>query len=146
MTRREFENLRNLPDKKIFSDISFSEPEATSPVLIFENIQVDNSLSLDIRLNGKYNPIVDSLVFNFRVRGVGPICRLEINSTMHSGSRTHKHALVHEDDPRRNLPTNVTPRPELQGKLPAVIWRILCREARINHVGNFFDPTKGGRT
>jgi hypothetical protein len=45
---------------------------------------------------------VTSIVFNFRVMGVGPICRVEVNNTMHSGSRTHNQALVNEDDPRQN--------------------------------------------
>jgi hypothetical protein len=68
VTHLEFENLRDLPDKTIVEDIQFGATGETSPVLIFENVRVRNSLGLDLRLNGKYNPLVPSLVF-----GVVPI-------------------------------------------------------------------------
>jgi hypothetical protein len=139
VTRPEFENLRDLPDKTIVEDIQFGATGETSPVLVFENVRVRNSLGLDLRLNGKYNPLVPSLVFNFRILDVGPICRLCINGTMHSGTRTHKHSLESEEDPRRNLPI-VVPRPDLQNLTPSQIWDRLCAEAKINHVGQFVVP------
>jgi hypothetical protein len=59
---------------------------------------------------------------------------------MHRGSRTHKHALVSEDDPRLNLPIRVTPRPDLEGKSAREVWRVLCEQANIEHIGQFIDP------
>ena len=140
MTRKEFESLRDIPGKKILDDLIFAVTEPISPVLSFDNVKVENSLGVELRLNGKFNPLVPSVAFNFRVRGVGPICRLEVNGTMHGGSRTHKHALVNEDDPRQNLPTDVTPRPDLEGKSPRQIWLALCSQAKIEHAGRFIDP------
>jgi hypothetical protein len=92
VTRREFEALRDLPDKLIEGDIQFSAPGECSPVLIFENIRVQNSLGYDLRVNGKFNPLLPSVTINFRILDVGPICRIEVNSTLHGGSRTHKHS------------------------------------------------------
>jgi hypothetical protein len=101
VTRREFEALRDLPDKLIEGDIQFSAPGECSPVLIFENIRVQNSLGYELRVNGKFNPLLPSVTLNFRILDVGPICRVEVNSTSHSGSRTHKHSLWVEEDPRK---------------------------------------------
>jgi hypothetical protein len=142
MDRREFLELRNLPDKVIDGDIEFTSPAEVSPLLVFENIPVGNSLGLDVRLNGKYNPLLPSVVFNFRVITVGAVCRLEVNGTVHNGHRNHKHSLHLEEDPRRNLPTNVHPRPDLEGKTARQIWETLCREAHIRHNGRFVDPER----
>lgn len=115
MTRLEFERLRDLPGKKLFGNLVFASSETTSPVVTFDSIKIENSLDLPLRLNGRYNRLLPSVVFNFRIMGVGPICRVEVNSTMHRGSRTHKHSLVEEDDPRQNLP-GIVDRPDLVGK------------------------------
>ena len=139
MTRSEFRDIRDLPDKTIVEDIQFSAVGESSPVLIFENVRVQNSLGLDLRLNGKYNPLIGSLILNFRILDVGPICRLCINGAMHSGSRTHKHSLQHEDDPRRNLPI-VTARPDFERLAPGLVWAKLCAEAKIIHIGQFVNP------
>ena len=139
MTRQEFERLRDLPDKVIYADIHFSATAESSPVLIFDNVRVENSLGLDVRLNGKYNPLLPSVIFNFRILDVGPICRVCVNGNSHNGSRTHKHSLEKEEDPRVNLPFSMA-RPDLEGKSPRAVWDDLCRRAKIKHVGTFDDP------
>jgi hypothetical protein len=85
VTRREFDELRDLPDKEVIGDISFSAAGETAPLLTFENVRVQNSLGWDLRLNGKFNPLIPSIVFNFRIRDVGAICRVEVNGTVHGG-------------------------------------------------------------
>lgn len=127
--------------RRVLADIAFGEQSDTSPLLVFENVRLENSLGLDLRLNGKYNPLVPSIVFNFKIRGVGPICRVEINGTMHKGSRTHKHSLQNEDDPRQNLPY-AGHRPDLEGKTARGVWEVLCSQARIEHEGMFADPQR----
>lgn len=141
MTRREFESLRDLPDKTIDADIQFGLVGECAPVLTFENVKVRNSLDLDLRLNGKYNPYLPSITFNFRILDVGAICRVDVNGTSHKGVRTHKHALWQEEDPRLNLPSAI-PRPDLENKKAKEVWDILCREAKILHRGRFLDPEK----
>jgi hypothetical protein len=139
MTRKEFEKLRDLPGKKVIGDLVFSAIEAASPILLFDSVRVENDLGIELRLNGRFNPLVPSICFNFRVMGLGPICRVEVNGAMHKGTRTHKHSLVNEDDPRLNLP-NVVPRPDLVGKSARAVWMILCQQAKIEHEGKFVDP------
>lgn len=145
MDRREFEELRDLPGKTVDCDIQFGAPTEAAPLLLFDNIPVTNSLGIDLRLHGKYNPLIRSIVFNFRIPQVGPICRLEVNGTMHGGSRTHKHSLHVEEDPRQNLPTKVKPRPDLERKTLREVWETLCREAKIVHNGRLVEPEREAR-
>ncbi|MEW6238137.1 MAG: hypothetical protein AB1656_22335 [Candidatus Omnitrophota bacterium] len=142
MNRHEFELLRDLPGKEITSDIVFISDKYASPNLIFEPVIVQNPLEWEVLLNGTYKPEIPSVTFNFVVKGVGPICRLCVNSRIHKNSgRTHKHDLQDDNDPRKNLPYSI-PRPDLNLKEYSVrkIWEILCQQANIRHSGHFIDP------
>ncbi len=140
MTRQDFEKLRDLPNKEITSDIAFEKKKETTPNLVFDQVPLDNSLGVDIVLNGTYKPAIPSVTFNFVLRGVGPICRLCVNGTFHKNiGRTHKHELVRDDDPRLNLPIAIA-QPDLDGKSMKEIWATLCRQANIIHTGKFIDP------
>jgi hypothetical protein len=144
MTRGDFIQLRDLPDKRIREDILFLEGPDSRPNRVFSNVQIENSLGVDVRLNGTYKPGVPALSLNVTVRGVGPICRLEVNGTVHGpAGRTHKHDLRTERCPRRNLP-HAEPREDLTELSPAEVWEVLCREANIVHLGRFVDPEGGG--
>jgi hypothetical protein len=141
MNRQDFEQLRDLPGKVISDDIEFASQQSSSPNLVFDGIAVKNSLNLDVVLNGTFKPEIPSVTFNFVVRGVGPICRLCVNSKIHKNAgRTHKHDLQHEDDPRQNLP-NATARPELKDMTPSQVWGVLMSQASIKHEGSFKDPS-----
>ena len=83
MNRREFELLRDLPDKEISTNIVFTPSKDNSVTLTFEQVQVFNSLGIDLVLNGSYNPNIPSVKFNFVARGVGPICRIEVNGKIY---------------------------------------------------------------
>lgn len=140
VTQVEFEELRNLPDKEIERDIEFLPKPETAPNLVFEQIQVKNSLNWDVVLNGTYKPDIPSVTFNFVLKGVGPICRVCVNGSLHGAAgRTHKHELTTDQDPKLNLP-NAIARPDLVAKTPEEIWKILCRQARIRHTGSFRNP------
>jgi hypothetical protein len=140
MTRREFEQLRDLPDKVISDDVKFSLTNATSPNLTFEEILITNSLNWEVVLNGTYKPSIPSVTYNFVIRGTGPICRVCVNAMVHKDvGRTHKHDLQDEQDSRRNLPTAVA-RPDLVGKTARKIWDDLMQRANIIHTGRFIDP------
>ncbi|MEK7730121.1 MAG: hypothetical protein AAB354_17065 [candidate division KSB1 bacterium] len=143
MTRQDFEKLRDLPNKKIASDISFEKKKETAPNFIFEQVPLENSLGMDVILNGTYKPAIPAVTFNFVLRGVGPICRLCVNGTMHKNAgRSHKHELLQDDDPRLNLPTAIA-RPDLEGKSVKEIWETLCQQAGIMHTGKFIAPAGG---
>jgi hypothetical protein len=141
MNRQDFEHLRDLPDKFIPADIVFVQKDSRT-TLSFERVVVQNAVGIELFLNGSYVPDIPSLKFNFSVRGVGAICRIEINSKEHPpAGRTHKHTLETESCPRLNLP-NAVQRPDfdLSRQSPREIWEIICREANIVHAGEFREP------
>lgn len=140
MNKHEFESLRDLPGKVISQDIKFTLRSETSPNWVFDNIPLQNALGWEIVLNGTFKPHIPSVTFNFYQRGVGPICRLDVNGTCHKDvGRTHKHALRDEQDQKRNLPTAVA-RPELNDQSVRAVWETLCQDARIDHQGKFYSP------
>jgi hypothetical protein len=143
MTRDEFEQLRDLPSKTIQGDIEFIPTASNPDVLRFEE-RISNSLGLEVIVNGNYRKMIPSLTFNFRVTGIGAICRFDINSTLHPDAntmipvRTHKHSLQADTCPKDNLPHAVE-RTDLDLTLDDYIverlWRQVCKEARIKHKG-----------
>jgi hypothetical protein len=139
MDRREFEELRNLPGKIISDDIVFGLQAHTSPVMTFEGVSMGNDLGLDVVVNGAHNPAIPATKFNFVLRGVGPICRLEVGGPPHGHTgKQHKHELKEETCPGRNLP-HAVPRSDLDGKSVREVWTDLCRRAGITHTGQFVD-------
>lgn len=143
MNKNEFDQLRSLQDKSIIADITFSaKRDSGSDNLVFDQIQVQNKLGYDVFLNGTFKPSIPSLVFNFVVRGVGPICRVCVNGMDHKDvGRTHKHELIADNDPNSNLPTAIRrPDLDLQKQSVTEIWQTLCKEANIVHTGSFSEP------
>jgi hypothetical protein len=140
MNRLEFENLRNLPGKRIEGDIIFSRTKDTRSYLSFEKIQVINQFKWNILLNGKYWNDIPTYIFNFSIVDVGPICRIEVNSNEHYDSgRTHKHEFTKESDCRNNLPTAYN-RKDFEDLEILDGWEKLCKEAKILHDGKFIFP------
>ncbi len=124
----------------MLADIEFKSGKDTRPNWTFEGVAVSNALEWDVALNGTYKPDVPAVTFNFSIRGIGPICRVDVNGPIHGAAgRTHKHDLRREEDPRRNLPS-ADARPDLAGKTPRQIWEDLCQRAQIQHTGRFIDP------
>lgn len=143
MNRHDFLALRNLPDKTITADIEFVSNRSHSSSLIFEQIEVSNSLGYEVILNGSFVPAIPSLKFNFSIKSAGgPICRIEVNGKVHrQAGRTHKHDLRTESCPRKNLPfADARPDLDLSKQTPSEIWAVLCAEAGITHIGEFRDP------
>lgn len=141
MDRKTFEALRDAPGKWIREDIRFVASRAVRPLLIAEDIRIQNEDGVDLRLTIKYNPEVGSSTFNVHVPGVGPICRLDVDGPPHRPlGRSHKHAMQNEDCPRRNLPEGVTDWPHLSGKAVPDLFAAFCELAGIEHDGAFFAP------
>ncbi len=138
MNRNDFQALRHLDDKQVVDDIEF---RGSGPNLSFGNILVHNSMGHVILLNGAYSPRTKKVTYNFVLKDVGPICRVDVNGPVHRDKgRTHKHELTDEEDPQKNLP-EADARPDLEGKTPRQIWEVICREAKIGHKGRFREPT-----
>lgn len=142
MNRQEFESLRDLPNKTIVADIEFQPNQGIATSLTFRGVKVDNALGYDIELIGFYKPAIPAVVFTFVVGGVGPICRLCVNNTVHGDEgRTHKHSLKEETCPKDNLPHAVARGDfDLNSQTVQDIWDRFCAEANIIHSGTLAEP------
>jgi hypothetical protein len=137
MDRTEFEALRDLSGKLIEGDVRLASSSHLGSVLAADDIPIRNSANTGLILNLTYLRARRGFKINVHVRGVGPICRLEVNGPEHPGAtRTHKHALRTNRCPNRNLHADVTARPELQGKTMRDVWRTFCEMASITHQGD----------
>lgn len=147
MNKNEFDALRNLPDKKIAEDIRFLSSKDNHHSLSFSKIPVLGASGWTVLLNGTYKPATGGMSFNFVIQEAGgPVCRVDVNGTIHKDvGRTHKHNLTHDDDPRNNLPHAVA-RTDLQGKSAKEVWDDLCLRANIIHTGTFFAPETGAQS
>ena len=138
MNRAEFEELRDLPNKEVMVDIAFTPKNATT--LIFQDVPVANSLGLDLILDGSFKPDIPAVKYNFCIKGIGPICRVEVNGRIHkSEGRTHKHDLQTDSCPRNNLPV-AKARPDLERLTALQVWQKVCAMASIQHTGRFEEP------
>ena len=146
VNRTEFEAIRDVSGKAIHGDIKFSRRQATAPAVIADNIVIDNAGGLELRLNITFNPETGSKTFNVHVPGVGPICRLDVDGTVHRpAGRSHKHAVQSDRCPDRNLPDDVADRPELSGRPMRALFEVFCKMAQITHGGTFEAPDEGDR-
>lgn len=141
MDRPTFERLRDLPDKAIHGEIRLVARRQTSPALVADNIAIENSAGVDLRLNVSYNPEVGSKTFNVIEVGNGPICRLDVDGTVHApAGRSHKHSLQTDRCPASNLPNGVVARPDLAGQSPAEVFAAFREMAGIAFDGTFVVP------
>jgi hypothetical protein len=140
MTRNEFEQLRDLPNKTVIGDIAFIS--TSNPAVLRAECRIDNSLNYDAILNATFNQLLPSLIFNFRIQSVGAICRFCINGVEHQDAitkqyvRNHKHSLQTENCPTLNIPYAVERTDfDITSQDIRDIWSKICLEANINHQG-----------
>ena len=144
MERAQFVLLRDIPAKRISSDIRFVRKQSLTPVLIAEGILIENPSGVELILSITLNPVVGSKTLNVHVPGVGPICRLDVDGAAHRpAGRSHKHSLQTEQCPARNLPDGVIDRPDLAGASIADVFAEFCRMANITHTGQLKLPEAG---
>lgn len=141
MNRQEFEWLRDLPSKRIDEDILYAQKAKGIRVYEFRvQIVVDNRPEIVLSLDGTYNWTTDNTKFNVTLKGVGPICRVDVNGRNHRDQgRTHKHSLHTENCPRNNLPIAVA-RPDLENLTSRQVFEDFCERANITFNGVFHDP------
>lgn len=140
MDRIAFEALRDASSKLIRGDIRLIQTRPTAPLWTAEGVRIENALGFDAKLNVTFNPRTGGKTFNVSVRGIGPICRLDIDGHLHPpAGRTHKHGLRTPGCPDRNLP-HADPRPELTGASLEEAFVAFCAMASIRHEGRFLGP------
>ena len=105
MNRAEFEMLRDLPGKVIRGDIKFSRKQALAPRLVAEDLVSENTAGVELRMAVHSNPATTAKTINVHVPGTGPICRLDIDGTVHGAAgRSHKHSPADRALPRPQPP------------------------------------------
>jgi hypothetical protein len=136
MDRIRFERLRDLPGKTIDIDIHLLPKRDRAGVFVMEDIPINNSEGVDARLKVEWIEETDAKCINVHIKGIGPICRLEVDSKDHAQfGRSHKHALREPTCPENNLPRDITNRDELSGKEVQEIFLVFCVMAKIDYQG-----------
>ncbi|WPU66271.1 hypothetical protein [Peredibacter starrii] len=139
MEQSEFQSLLKVK-KTIRSDIKFVEDKNNPSSLIFEDVIVENDLGWEVYLNGTFKPELNTVVFNFVIQNIGPVCRVCVRGSIHKDAgRTHKHEYQSILDSRRNL-RSAHSRKDLDQLRAREVFNILCEQANIELVGNFIDP------
>lgn len=131
MTRTEFEDLRKTTGKHFEGMLKFSpDPNHPGSYVASGVIRCSDGTAATAYL--RYNDITLSKTINIVMAGVGPICRLDVDGSIHKDAgRNHKHELRTPGCSANNLPTAV-PRPELAGFTIDQVISIFCVDAGIS--------------
>jgi hypothetical protein len=135
MDRSEFERLRELTGKTLKGDIVLRRPSARA---YFESgrMRIETGENIEVFVVVRWNPETDAKTVNVDVAGVGPICRLDIDATVHPpAGRHHKHSLRGSQCPEENLKRDVVARNDLAGQDISAVFAEFCRVANIKHDG-----------
>lgn len=141
MNRDDFERLRDLPGKRIVGDVCLTQRNDISAAWEAKDIPILNIDGVDARLTLQLVSETGAKTLNVKVTGVGPICRLEVDSRPHRpAGRSHKHALHTPDCPRENLKRHVIDRSDLNGRSLNEVFDAFCQMAHIVHEGALIVP------
>lgn len=136
MNRAEFIELRDLPGKRIIGDIALKRKKDGSIVFASGTVPIRAGGSTLANLHIEYNEATDAKSMNVTIIGVGPVCRLEVDSRHHRpAGRSHKHALKTPECPSDNLPFDVLDRADLAGKSLEDVFAEFCAMAHIEYNG-----------
>lgn len=139
MNKLEFEELVRC-QKVINSDIRYIVDVNNSTSLVCKDIVIENPAGYQLKMDACFKPEIGTVKFNFSIKGVGPICRLCVNGTIHGDvGRNHKHELKDERDVSMNLPFAIR-RDDLVDRSVKEIFDILCENANITFNGTFHSP------
>ena len=130
MDGSEFRRLRDLPGKCIIGDIRLAQRSDISAAWEAKDILITNADGVDARLTIQLVSETGAKTLNVKVAGVGPICRLEVDSRPHRpAGRSHKHALRTPDCPS-----------DLNGRPLKAVFDAFCQMAQITHEGTLIVP------
>lgn len=136
MNRAEFEELRDLPGKRIVRDVTLKRKKEGSVVYASGAVPIEADCSAVANLYVEYNDATESKTVNVMIVGVGPICRLDVDGKIHRpAGRSHKHSLRTPECPSDNLPLAVIDRTDLSGQSLQRVFAEFCAMAHIEHDG-----------
>ncbi len=138
MDRNEFERIRDLNGKVIRGDIVLKPKKERMGVYSTEGVPIENSNGTEARLKIEWREETDAKCINVHIKGLGPICRLDVDSLRHKPcGRSHKHALKTPSCPENNLNRDVLDREDLSGLDIETVFKKFCDMSYIEHSGNF---------
>jgi hypothetical protein len=141
MNRAEFIELRDLPGKRVVGDIVLKRKKDRSMVLASGAVTIEADGEILANLHIEFNEETEAKSVNVMLVGVGPVCRLEVDSRPHRpAGRSHKHALKTPECPSNNLPLAVIDRPDLAGQSLEHVFAEFCAMAHIEHSGKIKFP------
>lgn len=106
-----------------------------------KDVLIANADGIDARLTIQIVSETGAKTLNVKVTGIGPICRLEVDSRPHKpAGRSHKHALRTSACPRENLKRDVHDRSDLDGWSLQEVFDAFLRMAHIDHDGALIVP------
>jgi hypothetical protein len=141
MEQTEFDAMMDDADKTIDGDISWQEDEDHSPAVEFR-VEVRSSAGYPLSLNGRYNPLADTLSYTLIHRSAGRVYALDLGADHHNPTcsrvgETHKHRWTSMfRDKEAYKPKDIT----ADATQPVAVWQEFCREAKIDHRGVLHPP------
>lgn len=136
MNRTEFIELRDLPGKRIVVDIVLKRKKDRSIVFASGAVPIEAPSGVLANLHIEFNEETETKSLNVMLVGVGPVCRLEVDSRPHRpAGRSHKHALKTPECPSNNLPLEVMDRPDLAGQSLEEVFAEFFTMAHIEYTG-----------
>ncbi len=122
--------------KRIDGNIVWKEDEDHSPARQFQ-AEVKSEKDWPLFINGRYNPLINSLSYVLIMRSVGRIYGLDLGKDHHNPQgeqvgEKHKHKWSEKyRDKEAYAPSDIT----ASVSNPVAVWKQFCTEARIQHNG-----------
>lgn len=140
LTNAEFAAI--MTDKKqISGNIVWNEDESHSPARVFR-AEVESAAGWPLFVQGRYNPLADTLTYALILRTEGRIYGLCMGKDHHNPQcnqvgEKHKHRWSEQHrDKEAYIPNDVT----ASVSEPAAVWKQFCGEAGIEHDGRMDAP------
>lgn len=141
LTHTEFTSLLEDESKRIKGDIAWVGDEDHSPAWQFR-AEVESDAGWSLFVQGRYNPLANSLSYVLILRGEGRICGLDLGKDHHNPQcdqvgEKHKHRWSEQyRDKEAYVPDDIT----ASISDPAAVWKQFCAEVCLEHDGRLNRP------
>ena len=141
LTNTEFASILADASKHIKGDIGWSRDEDHSPAWQFR-AEVESEMGWPLFVQGRYNPLANSLSYVLILKGEGRIYGLDLGKDHHNPQcdqvgEKHKHRWSEQyRDKEAYVPDDIT----ASISDPAAVWKQFCAEVCIEHDGRLNRP------